>query len=113
MPGGDRTGPIGQGPRTGRGLGFCSGNDVPGFTFPRGRFGFGRGLGRGFRGRGRGYWWNDPRDVNYAPYYPSNVSNPQMDREQEKTYLENIVKGLEEEIKQIKNRIQDLKKENK
>lgn len=49
MPGGDKTGPMGQGARTGRRLGYCSGNDAPGFE--RG-FGFGAGLGRG-GGRGR------------------------------------------------------------
>ncbi len=30
MPRGDRTGPRGQGPRTGRGLGYCEGYDGPG-----------------------------------------------------------------------------------
>jgi len=54
MPGGDRTGPVGYGTRTGRGfLGYCSGYDSPEFTkgYPRGRRGFGRGWSRGF-GRG-------------------------------------------------------------
>ena len=37
MPGRDGTGPMGQGPRTGGGMGPC-----------------GRGFGRGFRGRGFG-----------------------------------------------------------
>jgi hypothetical protein len=37
MPGQDKTGPLGQGPLTGRGLGLCGG----GF-----RRGFGRGFGR-------------------------------------------------------------------
>lgn len=63
MPAGDRTGPWGLGPRTGRGLGYCSGYPTPGFMYPgpgmglgRG-FGFGRGFGRGMRmGRGRGFW---------------------------------------------------------
>ena len=60
MPGGDRTGPMGQGPRTGRGAGYCGPNDQPGFATAGGRggfgFGFGRGRGRGFgRGRGRGF----------------------------------------------------------
>jgi hypothetical protein len=45
MPGGDRTGPRGAGPRTGRGMGYCSGYDWPGFanqvTAFRGGFGFG------------------------------------------------------------------------
>ncbi|MDD3969198.1 MAG: DUF5320 family protein [Proteiniphilum sp.] len=31
MPTGDRTGPMGQGPRTGRARGFCSGFDAPGY----------------------------------------------------------------------------------
>jgi hypothetical protein len=56
MPGGDRTGPLGAGPRSGRGMGYCSGYDRPGFanlaTSFRGWFGFGRGGGgRGWRHR--------------------------------------------------------------
>ncbi|WP_434075985.1 DUF5320 domain-containing protein [Moorella naiadis (nom. illeg.)] len=51
MPRGDRTGPWGLGPRTGRGAGYCNGFPVPGFMNPA--FGFGRGLGRG-RGLGLG-----------------------------------------------------------
>lgn len=27
MPGGDRTGPLGTGPRTGRGMGYCGSTD--------------------------------------------------------------------------------------
>ena len=58
MPGGDRTGPMGAGPRTGRGLGYCSGADDPGWTrggVGRGGFGLGRGgFGRGGFGFGRG-----------------------------------------------------------
>ncbi|MCF7876688.1 DUF5320 domain-containing protein [Candidatus Bipolaricaulota bacterium] len=50
MPRGDRTGPAGQGPKTGRGLGYCTGYSAPGYTKgrPRGGGGFGRGRGRGF-----------------------------------------------------------------
>ncbi len=50
MPQGDRTGPNGQGPMTGRKMGFCTGFNMPGFMnsgFRRG-MGFGRGFGRGF-----------------------------------------------------------------
>ena len=55
MPWGDRTGPLGMGPRTGRGLGFCSGFSSPGFIKGPG-WGFGRGWGRGFgRSWGRGF----------------------------------------------------------
>ncbi len=51
MPGGDRTGPMGMGPMTGRGAGYCVGMGAPGFvnrTFG-GFFGRGRGGGRGWR----------------------------------------------------------------
>ena len=48
MPGGDGTGPIGMGPRTGRGSGYCSGFAAPGYPNPIG-FGCGFGGGRGFR----------------------------------------------------------------
>lgn len=55
MPRGDRTGPLGYGPRTGRGLGICG--------FPAGRATFagrGFGVGRGV-GFGRRFW---PEDVS-------------------------------------------------
>ncbi len=45
MPGGDRTGPAGKGPMTGRAAGYCTGNTVLGYVNDVG--------GRGFRGRGR------------------------------------------------------------
>lgn len=41
MPGGDRTGPMGAGSMTGRGMGVCAGNARPGFGRGRG-FGLGR-----------------------------------------------------------------------
>ncbi|KAA0257052.1 hypothetical protein FHQ18_10815 [Deferribacter autotrophicus] len=65
MPGFDRTGPIGEGPRTGRGLGRCNGNvenrENTNAEYPvRRRLrdgschnGRGQGLGRGY-GRGFG-----------------------------------------------------------
>jgi len=69
MPRGDKTGPEGKGPKTGRGLGYCSGNDKPGYMSdqptqgmargprngqgngPRDGRGRGQGRGRGFRNR--------------------------------------------------------------
>jgi len=59
MPRGDGTGPMGMGPMTGRGAGYCAGSPTPGFMNPMGgRLGLGSGRGRGFRpysyyGRGR------------------------------------------------------------
>ena len=59
-------GPLGQGPQTGRGLGFCSGSATPGAAAAGGRgFGGGRGQGRGGGGgRGRGRHGN--RNMFYA-----------------------------------------------
>ena len=54
MPGGDKKGPNGEGPMTGRKLGLCTGNSEPGFMSGQpGGFGPGRGVARG-AGRGRG-----------------------------------------------------------
>ena len=56
MPRGDRTGPAGFGPMSGRAAGYCAGFPVPGYMNPQPGFrgaGFGRGRGRG-RGWGRG-----------------------------------------------------------
>lgn len=46
MPGGDRTGPLGQGPLTGRGLGLCGNYSGRARGLGRGQ-GFQRGFGRG------------------------------------------------------------------
>ena len=125
MPGGDRTGPRGLGPRTGRAAGYCAGYPVPGYMNPDvpgyGRgfgFGRGRGFGRGFWGRGRGFWRRGYYPEPYyepAPYYPpyqQQVSSEQA-REEEKAYLEDMVKGLEEELKAIREKLQEFSKEKK
>ena len=109
MPGGDGTGPMGRGPMTGRAAGFCSGYSSHGYANP----GYGRGLGRswgrrfgrGYWDRGRGFWW---KGFNPEPYHP-----PINTTEEEKTYLENIIKVLEEEINAIMVRIKELSKEKK
>jgi hypothetical protein len=55
MPGGDRTGPWGAGPRTGRSAGYCAGYGMPGYANPVGGRGLGRGWGFGYGpGFGRG-----------------------------------------------------------
>lgn len=64
MPGRDQTGPQGQGPLTGRGLGFCGGAERPRLAAVgsrgvgsrgQGRRGAGRRGGRGGGGGGYGY----------------------------------------------------------
>lgn len=107
MPGGDGTGPIGQGPMTGRALGLCAGNPTPGYANPGFGQGYGRGRGRnntrGFWGRGRRFWYRE----NY------NIPINQPSSEEQKVYLESLIKNLEDELKAIKERLQDLSKEKK
>jgi hypothetical protein len=124
MPRGDRTGPWGLGPMTGRAAGYCAGYLAPGFMNPiRGyKRGFGRGGGRGFgRGWGRGFgrgWYAYPPSVIVPPAYPQvypPVTQSQTP-EQEATALENYHKDslaekadLEQEMDGVKARIEELK----
>lgn len=107
MPGGDKTGPMGRGPMTGRAAGFCTGKQIPGYANPGYGQGIGRGRGQGFGrrswGRGRGFWW---RNDYTEPY--SETIYPKPNKEEEKTYLEETLKGLEKEIKDIRDRIKEL-----
>ncbi len=89
MPGGDRTGPIGEGPMTGRGLGVCSGyNDARGVYYGRGfgRRGFGR---RGF-GRGVGF------RTGFTPVYGDEKEALIEQKEFLKQQLDNIEKRLKD-----------------
>jgi len=68
MPAGDRTGPLGAGPRTGGRFGYCSGYPRPGYMGPGSGRGFGRGLGRGLGlGRGRGFGFGRGRGLGLGP----------------------------------------------
>jgi len=76
MPRGDGTGPWGQGSMTGRGLGYCSGYERPGFITPGPGMGLGRGMGAGWTpgrgmGRGRGMGMGRGRFCGFQGYpYP-------------------------------------------
>ncbi len=90
MPRGNRTGPTGMGPQTGRGMGPCSGNTFPGYTWPGPGQGFGRG--RGIR-RGWGFF-----------------SVPQVLPQEELQILKTQAQALADQQKQIAQRIDDLEK---
>ncbi|MBN1482305.1 hypothetical protein EH223_08890 [candidate division KSB1 bacterium] len=105
MPFGDRTGPFGEGPMTGRGAGYCAGYGMPGNANPFGRgMGFGRrgGWGRGFRffyGRGaRPRWgWGVPWTDMAAPT-----------KEEELEMLKNQAESLRHGLEEIERRMQEL-----
>lgn len=86
MPGQDRTGPNGEGPLTGRGLGPC-----------------GRGLNRGLRmglGRGSGFG----REFRFRRFAPVEVTE-----KEEKDILREELKAIEEDKKEIEKRLKELK----
>lgn len=95
MPGGDRTGPMGQGPMTGRGMGYCTGNVQPGFGCGPGRRGRGRGFRNMFYMTGQPGW--------HRCYMPAAAPDP-------KKALENQAKYLEEELKQIQDELAEYDK---
>ena len=107
MPGGDRTGPQGYGPKTGRGLGYCTGNEVPGYS---NRF-YGRGFGRRWgilrplmrRQRFRG-GYGDP-DSGIPPSAVSGVS--------EKTLIENEIRALRDQLSTLEKELSQLRNRKK
>ncbi|NOZ87194.1 MAG: DUF5320 domain-containing protein [Deltaproteobacteria bacterium] len=112
MPGYDRTGPMGMGPRTGRGLGYCNGYG-PGYGgFGRGYGrGFGRGYGRGF-GRGHGRGWGYGAVPYPYPAYPLDYGT--LDPAAEQEWLESEAKAMERNLSDIRKRLDELaKKEEK
>ena len=116
MPGGDGTGPMGMGPMTGGGRGYCAGYSRPGyanFVPERGQgFGLGRGWGRGF-GRGfGGYGAAYPYGAYAAPYYPNPYGGypyaSEVTPKQEADMLRDQAKAMQEEIKAVNERINEL-----
>ena len=113
MPGGDRTGPRGQGPMTGRGLGWCRGaweGGSPGnYHGPTPAFGYGRGRG-----------W---RHCTYATGLPGwarggrgrsgGTGTSQWAPQDELDYLKDYTQGLEEALNATKMRMAELEKAQK
>lgn len=111
MPGGDRTGPMGMGPMTGRGMGLCAGYPAPAYMHPGSGYGMGRGMGwgRGMRrsfGYGRGL--RPGMMPGMVPAYP--VVSAAMAPEDEAQFLERDIKGLRDNLKAMEERLAALKK---
>ncbi len=113
MPRGDRTGPLGLGPMTGRAAGYCAGYDVPGYMNPIPGRGFGLGLGggwgRGFRWR---HWYYATGLPGWARFgYPPAWGVPPMTKDQEADALKAQAKALQEQLDAINKRIAELGQE--
>ena len=116
MPRGDRTGPQGQGPMTGRAAGYCAGYDVPGFMNPvsgqgrGGRRGGGRGRRNGFCGTGQ------PATLGLPPYgVPEAFGPPNVGpaaapagAEEQLNALKGQAEYFEDALDGIKKRITEL-----
>ncbi len=112
MPKGDRTGPYGLVPMTGRGAGFCAGYPVPGYinsAAGRGSFGYGRGGGwrRCYYATGLPGWL---RGAFGAPdagaaYYRAAGKEPAGESEtlkRERDFLKQGLKEIDEKLKELK-----------
>jgi len=95
MPGQDKTGPTGQGPMTGRGLGLCGTGVGAGVGFRRG---FGRGFGRS-AGRFCPRW-------GATGFTESQVT---LTKEQEKKILEAELAEIEAEKVELTKQLKELK----
>jgi hypothetical protein len=115
MPAGDRTGPTGWGPMTGRGLGYCAGYGAPGCAAPATGLGHGRGRGWGVGGRGWRHWYyatglpgwaryGYPPFAAYAPYWQP--PSP----EEETELLKDQAEALKRELDAIAKRLDELEK---
>lgn len=116
MPGGDRTGPRGEGPLTGRGAGYGGGYGMPGYMNPipgrgagfygvgRGGLPWGGGRGRAWGG-GRGHGWG------YSQYPPGAYPpSPEFTKDQEIQELRAQADYFKGALDQINSRLDELQK---
>ena len=116
MPGFNGTGPMGAGPMTGGGRGYCNpyGRSYGGRSFGGGR-GFGRGFGAGYgrgRGYGRGFGWRSAypaQDIWYGE--PSYGAPYRMNPDEEVNMLKGEAQAMKNELDAINRRIETLESE--
>ena len=122
MPRGDGTGPMGQGPMTGRVASYCAGYNAPGYANPVWGRGFCRSVVSMGRGRGFGYrnWFYDTGLPFWARGNPQAgwpqagaqpTYSPVMSKETEIEMLKSEATELETALTQIKERLARLSEE--
>jgi len=110
MPGGDRTGPIGGGPMTGWGRGFCGESQMQGFA-SGGFGGRGRGFGRagaGGRGWRNRFWATGTPGWMRGAAVPPAFAGAEPTADTELQWLEQRSTELEAEQERIKARLGKL-----
>lgn len=128
MPGTDRTGPLGQGPLTGRGAGLCGQGEWPGLAAvgsrgvgSRGQGRFGRGRRGGRRGGGGGYgyrhqfwatgqtlWQRAAAAAEQAPLSAEQVEAVDQPQEEPPALAEDVVVALREQVAGLARSLQAL-----
>ena len=111
MPGGNRRGPLGDGPQTGRGLGYCAGYDEPRYTDTQAAPGSGRGFRWGGRGRGagRGRGRRNRFNTGFGPERGSRAFTAQtLSPEQEAEALKAQATELQGALQDIQKRLDQL-----
>lgn len=118
MPKGDRTGPAGAGPRSGRGAGLCSGFNMPGYTKSEmvGHSGRARGYRRHWGGtaavsrggRNRCFAPDRPNPMYSGSYpEPAQFSSPAS----EKNSLKNRSRIIQSELNEINARLEKIEEQ--
>jgi hypothetical protein len=119
MPGGDRTGPVGFGPMTGGGAGYCAEYSAPGYMNPAWeRGGGGLGWGRGGGGWRHRHWYYATGVPGWQrtfmgwpgyapPPFPAKFSPPTT-KEQELEVLKNQAKYFEQALEGLRNWINEV-----
>lgn len=103
MPGRNGTGPMGMGPMTGRGAGFCQGSETPAF----GGFGQGRGYCGGM-GQGRGNRFRSPYRSAWMMKGETQDFYGKSEPENEKQSLSRQAEKLQSELDMVKKRLSEL-----
>jgi hypothetical protein len=107
MPRGDRTGPFGSGPRSGRGAGYCGGTEAPGFANRRAGAGFGPGAGRGWR-----HWFAATGLPGWLRFEPQPDQSSAGDPTSvEKETLSHRMDELQQELELVRKRLDQLRNE--
>ena len=113
MPRGDRTGPEGEGPRTGRGLGYCAGSEAPGYGAGGPGMGvrWGRGHGRHrHAGRQHRHWMRWGAGPGWGRFAPPDWGPipPEVAAKQEVMDLESEAGWLRIQLDAIQARVAEL-----